>query len=243
MAAIRAAAAPHGAGRHQEAEAIDRCFGQVRIPSTPPPPQTPLRRTAPAPVLERARAVSVPERASCGARRQSTAEEILAALEATDTDWSRRTLARVRLMSPASLAATMELFRRGAACGLEECLRAEFRLAHTCAACSPAPPPLAWRAVPPIRRQRPCRARLARGRDVRGCVAWYDTWRRGAAASTRGRTLLRACGRSRSTRTARRAGRPRLPRRRCVRLCTRPGDARNRARVCGRPRAGSCAAG
>jgi len=111
--------------------ALARSASPPRHPPLPPP-----RKTAPAPVLERARAAPVPERASCGARRQPTAEEILAALEATDTDWSRRTLARVRQMSPASLAATIELFRRGAACGIEECLRAEFRLAYTCA---PAP--------------------------------------------------------------------------------------------------------
>ncbi|KAJ1471963.1 ClpP/crotonase-like domain-containing protein [Baffinella frigidus] len=61
---------------------------------------------------------------------QTSVEDILEALAATDSPWSRRTLANIQQMSPTSLHTTVELFRRGVSCSLEECLRTEWRLAH-----------------------------------------------------------------------------------------------------------------
>ncbi len=55
--------------------------------------------------------------------------EVLAAVECEDGAWAAETLATMRRASPTSLAITFELFRRGGALTLEECLEMEYQLA------------------------------------------------------------------------------------------------------------------
>ncbi|EKX54278.1 hypothetical protein GUITHDRAFT_99756 [Guillardia theta CCMP2712] len=61
---------------------------------------------------------------------QQSVAEILEALQQERTPWAQSTLERLQLMSPTALHVTFELFRRGASCELEECLRTEWRLVH-----------------------------------------------------------------------------------------------------------------
>lgn len=55
---------------------------------------------------------------------------VVAALEAEDSAWSRDTLATLRRMSPTGLAATWDLFTRGATMPLDGCLEMEFHAAQ-----------------------------------------------------------------------------------------------------------------
>jgi len=61
---------------------------------------------------------------------QTSVEAILGELCALDTPWARQTLERLQMMSPTALKITFALLRRGASCGLDECVRTEWRLAH-----------------------------------------------------------------------------------------------------------------
>jgi enoyl-CoA hydratase len=54
---------------------------------------------------------------------------VLGALEREDGAWAAETLATMHRASPASLAITFELFRRGSTLTLEECLEMEYQLA------------------------------------------------------------------------------------------------------------------
>jgi enoyl-CoA hydratase len=54
---------------------------------------------------------------------------VLGALERENGAWAAETLATMRRASPASLAITYELFRRGSALTLAECLEMEYQLA------------------------------------------------------------------------------------------------------------------
>lgn len=54
---------------------------------------------------------------------------VMQALEREGTPWAAETLATMRRASPASLAITFELFRRGSTLALEECLEMEYQLA------------------------------------------------------------------------------------------------------------------
>lgn len=58
----------------------------------------------------------------------ASVEDILARLEAEDSDWARQTGASLRHMSPTSLKVTFEQLRRGADLSFEDCMRQEFRM-------------------------------------------------------------------------------------------------------------------
>jgi enoyl-CoA hydratase len=58
----------------------------------------------------------------------SSVAEIVARLEAADTEWSRQTLATLRTMSPSAVMWTFHIVRAGAGRTLPECLHAELKL-------------------------------------------------------------------------------------------------------------------
>ena len=61
---------------------------------------------------------------------QASVEGIMDELRALDSPWARQSLERLEMMSPSALKITFALLRRGASCGLDECVRTEWRLAH-----------------------------------------------------------------------------------------------------------------
>lgn len=61
---------------------------------------------------------------------QASVEGITDELRALHSPWARQCLERLLMMSPTALKITFALLRRGASCGLDECLRTEWRLAH-----------------------------------------------------------------------------------------------------------------
>jgi enoyl-CoA hydratase len=57
-----------------------------------------------------------------------TAEEILAALDADHTDWSRDTAKTIRAKSPTSAKITVRQLREGAMLSFDDCMRMEYRM-------------------------------------------------------------------------------------------------------------------
>jgi enoyl-CoA hydratase len=57
-------------------------------------------------------------------------DEVLAALDADHTDWSRDTAKTIRAKSPTSTMLTFRQLREGAKLSFDECLRMEYRMVH-----------------------------------------------------------------------------------------------------------------
>ncbi|KAF6020123.1 HIBCH [Bugula neritina] len=60
-----------------------------------------------------------------------TLEQIYAALESDDSEWSSKTLNTLKKMSPTSMKITMEQLKRGKTMNLAECLKMELRMCRT----------------------------------------------------------------------------------------------------------------
>jgi len=61
---------------------------------------------------------------------ESSVDELLAALDAEHTDWSRDTAKTIRAKSPTSTKLTFRQLREGAALSFDECMRMEYRMVH-----------------------------------------------------------------------------------------------------------------
>jgi len=61
---------------------------------------------------------------------RDSVEEILAALDADHTDWSRDTAKTIRAKSPTSTKVTFRQLREGAKLGFDDCMKMEYRMVH-----------------------------------------------------------------------------------------------------------------
>ena len=61
---------------------------------------------------------------------KDSVEDILAALDADHTDWSRDTARTIRAKSPTSTKLTFRQLREGAALSFDDCMRMEYRMVH-----------------------------------------------------------------------------------------------------------------
>jgi enoyl-CoA hydratase len=61
---------------------------------------------------------------------KNTVEDVLAALDADHTDWSRDTAKTIRAKSPTSTKLTFRQLREGAKLGFDDCMKMEYRMVH-----------------------------------------------------------------------------------------------------------------